>query len=141
MELFSSRAYLYLLMLDLEPKELQLKCAILSQMFAFFEVLQCEVFTIGRTRRIKRFHNSRVCEYSGEFTVPYFARFNNKHQITYRILPLVITTEKAVGLIKPLAARPLSSANLDSSYWSVAVRYALKYCFVMLYNCARGLYH
>ena len=34
------------------------------------------------------------------------------------------TAERAVGLVKSLAARALATAQLDSSYWSYSVRYA-----------------
>ena len=34
------------------------------------------------------------------------------------------SAERAVGLIKSLAARALATANLDSTYWSYSVRYA-----------------
>ena len=36
------------------------------------------------------------------------------------------TAERAVGLVKSLAARVLATAQLDSSYWSYSVRYAVQ---------------
>ena len=101
-------------------------CDALSQMVAFFEALQCEGFTIGETTRVKRLHSDRA----GELTAPYFARFINNHQTIYHTFTSGYdpqangTAERAVGLIKSLAARALATANLDSTYWSYSVRHA-----------------
>ena len=95
-------------------------------MVAFFEALQCKGFTIGETSRVKRLHSDRA----GEFTAPCFARFINSHHTIYHTFASGYdpqangTAERAVGLIKSLAARALATANLDSTYWSYSVRYA-----------------
>ena len=71
---------------------------------------------------MKRLHSDRA----GEFTAPYFALFINNHQTTCHTFTSGYdtqangTAERAVGLIKSLAARALATAtaNLDSTYWS-----------------------
>ena len=94
-------------------------------MVAFFEALQCEGFTLGEVSRVQRLHSDRA----GELTAPYFARFIS-HQTIYHTFTSGYdpqangTAERAVVLIKSLAARALATANLDSSYWSYSARHA-----------------
>ena len=88
-------------------------------MVAFFEALQCEGF-------------GRLCQWrkSPVKRLPYVARFINSHQTIYHTFTSGYnpqangTAERAIGLIKSLAARALATANLDSSHWSYCVRYA-----------------
>ena len=76
-------------------------------------------------QRVKRLHSDRA----GEFTAPYFERFLTNHKSIYHAFtsgndPQANgTAERAVGLVKYLAVRALSTAQLDSSYWSYSVRY------------------
>ena len=101
-------------------------CDELEKMVAFFAALQSEGFPIGETCRVKRVHSDRA----GEFTAPYFARFIANHRTIHHSFTSGYdpqangTAERAVGLIKSLAARCLANFSLDGSYWSFAVRYA-----------------
>ena len=95
-----------------------------------FEALQSEGLCHGETSRAKRLHSDTV----GELTAPYFARFVNSRQTIYHTFTSGYgpqangTAERAIGLIKSLAARALANANLDSSYWPHSVRYASLLC-------------
>ena len=101
-------------------------CDALERTVAFFESLQSEGFTITDSSRVKRLHSDRA----GEFTAPYFERsLTNRKSISHTLTsgydPQANgTAERAVGLVKSLAARALATAQLDSSYWSYSVRYA-----------------
>ena len=81
---------------------------------------------IGETSRIKRLHSDRA----GEFIAPFFARFLGNHKSIHHSFTSGYdpqsngTAERSVGLIKSFASRALATAELDSSYWSYAVRYA-----------------
>ena len=101
-------------------------CDELEKMVAYLEALQTEGLPIGETSRIKRLHSDRA----GEFTAPFFARFLGNHKSIHHSFTSGYdpqsngTAERSVGLIKSLASRALATAELDSSYWSYAVRYA-----------------
>ena len=101
-------------------------CDALEKIVAFFESLEFEGFAITDSFRNKRLHSDRA----GEFTAPFFERFLVNHKAIYHTFTSGYdaqangTAERAVGLIKSLAARALSTSSLDVSYWSYAVRYA-----------------
>ena len=101
-------------------------CDELEKMVAYLEALQTEGLPIGETSRIKRLHSDRA----GEFTAPFLARFLGNHKSIHHSFTSGYdpqsngTAERSVGLIKSLASRALATAELDSSYWSYAVRYA-----------------
>ena len=98
----------------------------LEKMAAYLEALQTEGLPIDETSRIKRLHSDRA----GEFTTPFFARFLGNHKSIHHSFTSGYdpqsngTAERSVGLIKSLASRALAAAELDSSYWSYAARYA-----------------
>ena len=101
-------------------------CDALERMVAFFESLHFEGFTITDSSRVKRLHSDRA----GEFTAPFFERFLINHKSIYHTFTSGYdpqangTAERAVGLVKSLAARALATSQLDVSYWSYSVRYA-----------------
>ena len=74
--------------------------------------------------------SASISDRAGEFTAPFFARFLGNHKSIHHSFTSGYdpqsngTAERSVGLIKSLASRALASAELDSSYWSYAVRYA-----------------
>ena len=92
-------------------------CVALERMVAFFESLYAD------SLRVKRLHSDRA----GEFTAPYFERFLTNHKSVYHTFTSGYdpqangTAERAVGLVKSVAARALATAQLDSSYWSYSV--------------------
>ena len=101
-------------------------CHELSRMTAYFESLSSEGFPLTDCPRIRRLHSDRA----GEFTAPFFEKFLSGRKGIYHTLTTGYdpqangTAERTVGLLKAISARCLSSASLDESYWSYAVRYA-----------------
>ena len=95
-------------------------------MTAYFESLSSEGFPLTDCPRIRRLHSDRA----GEFTAPFFEKFLSGRKGIYHTLTTGYdpqangTAERTVGLLKAISARCLSSASLDESYWSYAVRYA-----------------
>ena len=95
-------------------------------MTSYFEALSSEGFPLTDSPRIRRLHSDRA----GEFTAPFFEKFLSGRKGIYHILTSGYdpqangTAERAVGLLKALSARCLSSAGLSKDYWSYAVRYA-----------------
>ena len=91
-------------------------CDTLERMVAFFESLQSEGFTVADSSRVKRLHSDRA----GEFIAPYFERFLINHESIYHTFTSGHdpqsngTAERAIGLVKSLAARlePLLLLNL-----------------------------
>ena len=94
-------------------------------MVAFFKMLEFEGFAITDSSRLEHLHSDRA----GEFTVPLFARFLVNHKTIYHTFTFGYdlqangTAERAVGLIKTLAARVISTTNIDANDWSYATRY------------------
>ena len=98
----------------------------LDRMISYFESLSSEGSPLADSPRIRRLHSDRA----GEFTAPFFEKFLAGRRGTYHTLTTGYdpqancTAERTVGLIKAISARCLSSASIDPSYWSYAVRYA-----------------
>ena len=101
-------------------------CHELGRMTSYFEALSSEGFPLTDSPRIRRLHSDRA----GEFTAPFFEKFLSGRKGIYHTLTSGYdpqangTAERAVGLLKALSARCLSSAGLSKDYWSYAVRYA-----------------
>ena len=101
-------------------------CHQLDVMVSYFESLTSEGFPLTDAPRIRRLHSDRA----GEFTAPFFEKFLAHRRGIYHTLTTGYdpqangTAERAVGLLKALSARCLSSSNLGKDYWSYAVRYA-----------------
>ena len=95
-------------------------------MVVFFESVESKGFTITDSSSVKRLHSDRA----GKYTAPCFSRFLTNHKSIYHTFTSGYdpqangTAERAVGLVKSLAARAFATAQLDSSYWSYSVRYA-----------------
>ena len=98
----------------------------LSGWLPFSNRSKSEGFTITDSSRVKRLHSDRA----GEFTAPCFERFLTNHKSIYHTVTSGYdpqangAAERAVGLVKSLAARALATAQLDCSYWSYSVRHA-----------------
>ena len=93
-------------------------CDALERTVAFFESLQSEGFTVTDPPRVKRLHSDRA----GEFNASYFERFLTNHKSIYPASTSCYdpqsngTAERAITLVKSLAARALATAQLDCSY-------------------------
>ena len=119
-------------------------CDELETMVAYLKALQTvtEGLPICETSCIKRLHSDRA----GEFTAPFFARFLGNHKSMHQSFTSGYdpqsngTAERSVGLIKSLASRARATAELDSSYWSYAVRYASKSLLCHALQKNRGLF-